>query len=111
MYLHMWMVAWNVAIDLPPGLGRNWRVGDDCCSQLCVEGLDPKSKSIDKYVTHGDKVKLFGNPHKFRSKYGDLPTKVSKGLLDLFWSMYGHTHVPNNACGMGGERFYNIKNK
>ena len=30
--------------------------------KLCDEGLDPKSKSIDEYVTHGDKLKLFGNP-------------------------------------------------
>lgn len=64
--------------------------------KLCAEGLDPKSKSIDEYVTHGDKVKLFGNPHKFKSNYADLPSEVSKGLLDLFWRIYGHAHVPNN---------------
>ena len=67
--------------------------------KLCAKSLDPKSISIDEYVTHGDKVKLFGNPHKFKPNYADLPsevTQVSKGLLDLFWRIYGHAHVPNN---------------
>lgn len=55
--------------------------------KLCAKGLDPKSKSVAEYLTLGDKIKLFGNPHKLKSNYADLLSKVSKGLFDSFMAM------------------------
>ena len=62
---------------------------------MLKKDIDSKSKCIDEYITHANKGKLFGTPHKLESNYAKFPTAVSK-VLDLFWSTCSNAHVPNN---------------
>ncbi len=64
--------------------------------KLPAKGLNPKGDITDVHVTTADVAHVFGNVQKFKSTNLMLTKDHIKQLENLYWNIYGISHIKKN---------------